>query len=95
MKVKNLLSLLSLFIAVAITIVSCSHYNMEKAEKNISKNADDESHNNGLNCMNCHKTGGKVKVGLILPVLFIKVIMPRQMAMEKCICTQTRMDKVP
>jgi hypothetical protein len=59
MKVKNLLSLLTLLIAVAITIVSCSHYNMEKAEKNISKNADDESHNNGLNCMNCHKTGGK------------------------------------
>lgn len=59
MKLRGIISLLTLFFAFFIILVSCSHYDIEKARKNISKNADTESHNNGLNCMNCHKTGGK------------------------------------
>ncbi|MFM9944600.1 MAG: hypothetical protein ACKVQB_05145 [Bacteroidia bacterium] len=43
---------------IIFTIVSCSHYDMEKAETKISKNGEDESHFNGQNCMNCHSSGG-------------------------------------
>lgn len=38
---------------------SCSHYEMQKKETKISKIGDNESHNNGRNCMDCHKTGGE------------------------------------
>jgi len=40
-------------------VSSCSHYEMGKKETKISEIGDDESHNNGRNCMDCHKTGGE------------------------------------
>lgn len=48
-----------IFILASLTISSCSHYDAEKKETKISVNGDDESHNNGRNCMDCHKTGGE------------------------------------
>ncbi len=47
------------FVCIALVIASCSHYELYKHEKKVSKNGEDESHNNGMNCMNCHFSGGK------------------------------------
>lgn len=56
---KRFILFLFSLILIAIVIQSCSHYKMGKRETKISKNGDDESHNNGVNCMNCHATGGR------------------------------------
>ena len=44
---------------IAIFAVACSHY--DELQKNIkqSKNGNDESHNQGRDCMQCHKAGGE------------------------------------
>lgn len=44
---------------IAFFAVACSHY--DDLQKNIeqSKNGDDESHNQGRDCMQCHKAGGE------------------------------------
>lgn len=59
MSQKKIVLFSVILIATAITIQSCSHYDIGKRETKISKSGDDESHNNGQNCMNCHSTGGK------------------------------------
>lgn len=50
---------LMFFTGLSGTLLSCSHYRMEKRETEISKHGEDESHNNGRNCMDCHQTGGE------------------------------------
>ena len=57
MNYKRGISIGMIFISLALTVLSCSHYDMGKAETKISENGDDESHNNGQNCMNCHSVG--------------------------------------
>ena len=59
MYLRKIASVAIVLIMVAFTVESCSHYDIGKAETKISENGDDESHNNGQNCMNCHSPGGK------------------------------------
>ena len=47
-----------LFIAMLLIFGSCEKDDSEKNETKISRHYDDESHNNGQNCMDCHKSGG-------------------------------------
>jgi hypothetical protein len=59
MTLKNKISISMILIFMTIIVLSCSHYDMAKKETKISKIGDDESHNNGQNCMNCHSSNGK------------------------------------
>ena len=56
MKIKSI-NILYFFI-VALSIVSCSHYDQIKADLKESSKGDDESHNTGQNCMSCHNVNG-------------------------------------
>ena len=57
---KNLLLLALLCLSVLI-IPSCEKEGEGKNEKKISMHGGEESHNMGLNCMECHKSGGEGK----------------------------------
>ncbi len=46
------------FAVFCISIASCSKFDVEGNEKNISEFGDDESHYNGRNCMDCHARSG-------------------------------------
>lgn len=43
---------------ISFTFQACNHAN-EGKKTMISKNFENESHNMGQNCMNCHKSGGQ------------------------------------
>ncbi len=59
MKKTNLI-FISFILALGIIIPSCEIENEdEENETKISRNFDDESHNFGKNCMNCHVSGGE------------------------------------
>lgn len=53
---KKIISACLLFGLLSFIISSCK--NKVDNETKISSNNSDESHNNGQNCMNCHKQGG-------------------------------------
>jgi hypothetical protein len=53
-KVRTILALFSLSMMI---MISCE--NEDGSETKISKYNSNESHNAGLNCMNCHKQGGE------------------------------------
>jgi hypothetical protein len=55
MKIKLIL-LFSLLLSILMVIQSCKNKN--ENETNISYFGNDNSHNMGQNCMNCHKPGG-------------------------------------
>jgi hypothetical protein len=56
MKLRNII--LAIVISVSFSIISCEGV---INEKNISAHNNDESHNMGRNCMDCHKKGGQGK----------------------------------
>ena len=63
MKLK-ILSLFAISILLVSMFQSCEKENDDddkENETNISSNGDDESHNMGMNCMNCHLKGGDGK----------------------------------
>jgi cytochrome c553 len=52
--------LFSLLIGLTLIVIySCNHAN--QLDENNSKYGDDESHNMGMDCMQCHKKGGEGK----------------------------------
>jgi hypothetical protein len=54
---KKIIKIFALLIMLVIAFISCNH--ADQLVENNSKHGDDESHNMGENCMNCHKKGGK------------------------------------
>ena len=59
MRLKSKFTLLIFLVLTSFLISDCSHYDMEKRISMTSTNGEDESHNNGQNCMNCHSQGKK------------------------------------
>lgn len=59
---KKLLFIISLVMAVLISLNACNHDfdddNEDENEMEFSEHGDDESHNQGQDCMSCHTTGG-------------------------------------
>ncbi len=52
-------TIIAILITGIATIIGCQHGKGNNGlVKNISSTDDDESHNMGQNCMNCHKSGG-------------------------------------
>ena len=58
MKTKLSLSLFLAMTAMSLSI-SCNKENENENEKKLSSSGQKESHNQGKNCMNCHKPGGE------------------------------------
>jgi hypothetical protein len=56
MKLQIKLSVLS---GLLLLMVACSHYDELQTSKEESKNGEEESHNQGRDCMQCHKAGGE------------------------------------
>ena len=54
---KKIIQTTLLIILPLIAIISCNH--ADQLVQNNSEYGDDESHNMGENCMNCHKQGGE------------------------------------
>jgi hypothetical protein len=54
---KKIIQTTLLIILPLIAIISCNH--ADQLVQNNSEHGDDESHNMGENCMNCHKQGGE------------------------------------
>lgn len=55
-------SLVLLVIPVILFVnTACDDKNTKCTESNISANFENESHNNGQNCVSCHKSGGEGK----------------------------------
>jgi cytochrome c553 len=54
---KKLFRIVLLIVFPLIALEACNH--AKDGEENISKHGDDDSHNMGQNCMNCHKKGGE------------------------------------
>jgi cytochrome c553 len=59
MKIKSVLFVLFFLSTGAVVLLSCEKKNESCTESNISKSGGDDSHNMGLNCMQCHKSGGE------------------------------------
>ena len=59
MKKSSSLLLFALSTAFIIHIQSCEKSSSNNGETKISQNNENESHNMGQNCMNCHKSGGQ------------------------------------
>ena len=52
-------TIIAILITGIATIIGCQHGKGNNGlVKNISSTHDDESHNMGQNCLNCHKSGG-------------------------------------
>lgn len=45
--------------AIVLLLAACSHYDELKKNVEQSKNGENESHNQGRDCMQCHKPGGE------------------------------------
>lgn len=56
---KKIAFVITLLTCMSIGISSCSHYDEITKNPVSSRHGDDESHNPGRNCMECHRSGGQ------------------------------------